>query len=69
MLMDDLRGRLGEPGATDDRRARAYLQAVEEAFGADIDYAMLVKLYGEPPSSTRSRAALQPVRVRRDAQR
>lgn len=25
---------------------RAYLQAVEEAFGDDIDYAMLVKLYG-----------------------
>jgi hypothetical protein len=26
---------------------RAYLQAVEDAFGKDIDYAMLVKLYGE----------------------
>ena len=25
---------------------RAYLEAVEEAFGADIDYGMLVKLYG-----------------------
>jgi hypothetical protein len=25
---------------------RAYLQAVEEAFGADINYGMLVKLYG-----------------------
>ncbi len=25
-----------------------YLQAVEESFGADIDYAMLVKVYGEP---------------------
>jgi IS1 family transposase len=25
----------------------AYLDAVEEAFGGDIDYAMLVKLYGE----------------------
>ena len=27
---------------------KAYLEAVEGAFGADIDYAMLVKLYGEP---------------------
>lgn len=27
----------------------AYLTAVEEAFGADIDYAMLVKLYGSNP--------------------
>ena len=25
---------------------KAYLQAVEDAFGADIDYAMLIKLYG-----------------------
>mgnify|MGYP001396377369 CR=1 FL=1 len=25
-----------------------YLAAVEESFGADIDYAMLVKIYGEP---------------------
>jgi hypothetical protein len=36
----------GEPSAADDRRTPAYLQAVEEAFGADIDYGMLVKLYG-----------------------
>ena len=31
---------------------RAYLQAVEEAFGADIDYAMLVKLYGSGAATT-----------------
>jgi IS1 family transposase len=28
---------------------RVYLDAVENAFGADIDYAMLVKLYGNDP--------------------
>jgi IS1 family transposase len=27
---------------------KSYLEAVEESFGADIDYAMLVKIYGEP---------------------
>jgi len=27
---------------------KPYLEAVESAFGADIDYAMLVKIYGEP---------------------
>jgi IS1 family transposase len=27
---------------------RAYLEAVKSAFGADIDYAMLIKLYGTP---------------------
>jgi IS1 family transposase len=26
---------------------KPYLQAIEESFGADIDYAMLVKIYGE----------------------
>jgi hypothetical protein len=31
-----------------------YLMAVEDVFGADVDYAMLVKLYGtEPESETR----------------
>ena len=28
-----------------------YLRAIEEAFGADIDFAMLVKVYGESPES------------------
>lgn len=28
---------------------RAYLDAVEEQFGADIDYGQLVKIYGEAP--------------------
>jgi hypothetical protein len=32
---------------------RPYLEAVEAAFGADIDYAMLVKLYGQDPENER----------------
>jgi IS1 family transposase len=32
----------------------AYLDAVEDAFGGDIDYAMLVKLYGEDKTLRRS---------------
>src|SRR6266853_2524211 len=51
MLMDDLRGRLVNRVQLTTDGHRAYLRAVEEAFGADIDYAMLIKLYGEPPSS------------------
>ncbi len=38
---------------------KPYLEAVEEAFGDDIDYAVLVKLYGPapegPPDSARRR--------------
>jgi IS1 family transposase len=50
-LMDDVRERLtNRVQLTTDGHA-AYLSAVEEAFGADIDFAQLVKLYGEPPSS------------------
>jgi 3-methyladenine DNA glycosylase/8-oxoguanine DNA glycosylase len=32
---------------------RPYLEAVESAFGADIDYAMLVKLYGHDQENER----------------
>ena len=32
---------------------RAYLEAVEGAFGGDVDYAQLVKLYGPSPDGAR----------------
>jgi IS1 family transposase len=55
VLMDDLSGRLAHKVqfATDGHTA--YLRAVDEAFGAGIDYAMLVKLYGESPESAKGR--------------
>ncbi len=34
---------------------KAYLEAVEGAFGADIDYGMLIKLYGNAPESSKGR--------------
>jgi len=34
---------------------RAYLVAVEEAFGYEIDYAQLVKIYGHEPTKTPER--------------
>jgi IS1 family transposase len=51
MLMDDLRQRLANRVQLTTDGHKAYLSAVEEAFGADIDYSMLIKLYGEPPGS------------------
>ena len=45
-LMDDLRSRLAERVQLTTDGHKAYLDAVEGAFGGDIDYAMLVKLYG-----------------------
>ena len=34
---------------------KPYLQAVETSFGGDIDYALLVKLYGEPKGAAQER--------------
>jgi IS1 family transposase len=49
-LMDDLRQRVTTRLQLTTDGHSPYLQAVEEAFGGDIDYAMLVKLYGAPPA-------------------
>lgn len=50
-FMEDLATRLtGRVQLTSDGH-RAYLEAVEGAFGADIDFAQLVKLYGEAPGA------------------
>ena len=46
-LMDDLRGRLVNRVQLTTDGHGAYLEAVEGAFGGDVDYAQLVKLYGE----------------------
>lgn len=45
-LMDDLRARLANRVQLTTDGHKAYLEAVEGAFGADVDYAQLVKLYG-----------------------
>jgi len=47
-FMNDVRDRLANRVHITTDGHKAYLNAVEEAFGADIDYAMLVKMYGEP---------------------
>jgi IS1 family transposase len=47
-FMDDVKDRLANRVQLTTDGHKAYLNAVEEAFGADIDYAMLVKQYGEP---------------------
>lgn len=46
ILMDDLCTRLANRVQLTTDGHRAYLEAVEDAFGADVDYAQLVKLYG-----------------------
>lgn len=46
-FMDDLCARLANRVQLTTDGHKAYLEAVEGAFGVDIDYAMLIKLYGD----------------------
>jgi hypothetical protein len=46
----DLRDRLANRVQLTSDGHRPYLTAVHSAFGSDIDYAMLVKLYGADPA-------------------
>ena len=45
-FMQDLAGRLANRVQLTTDGHRPYLSAAEDAFGGDVDYAMLVKLYG-----------------------
>lgn len=53
LFMNDLASRLSCRVQLTTDGHKAYLDAVEGAFGADVDYAMLVKLYGSSPESER----------------
>jgi IS1 family transposase len=50
-FMQDLASRLAHRVQLTTDGHRAYLSAVEDAFGGAIDYAMLVKLYGDAPGN------------------
>jgi IS1 family transposase len=55
VFMDDLASRLANRVQLTSDGHKAYLEAVEGAFGADIDYAMLVKIYGASSESAKGR--------------
>jgi len=50
-VMDDLRTRLASRVQLTTDGQHAYISAVEEAFGIDVDFAQLVKLYGHDPEA------------------
>lgn len=54
-FMDDVADRLANRVQLTTDGHNAYLEAVEGAFGADVDYAQLVKLYGTAPESAKGR--------------
>ena len=48
IFMEDLADRLAHRVQLTTDGHRAYLEAVEGAFGGDVDYSMLIKIYGNP---------------------
>ena len=54
-FIDDLAARLANRVQLTSDGHKAYLEAVEGAFGADVDYAMLNKIYGASPDSAKGR--------------
>ncbi len=54
-FMDDVASRLANRVQMTTDGYKAYLEAVEGAFGSDIDFAQLVKLYGEAPETSKGR--------------
>ena len=53
--MDDLRDRIENRVQFTSDGHKAYLQAVEGAFGGDVDYAVLHKVYGASPNSAKGK--------------
>ncbi len=54
-FMDDIAARVANRIQLTTDGHKAYLEAVEDSFGGGIDYAQLVKLYGNVPDSAKGR--------------
>jgi hypothetical protein len=61
--MRDLESRLETRVQLTTDGFKPYINAVEDTFGPDVDYAQMVKLYGQPQASAGSRNWYEPVRV------
>jgi IS1 family transposase/lambda repressor-like predicted transcriptional regulator len=54
-FIEDLASRMASRIQLTSDGHKPYVEAVEGAFGADVDYAMLVKMFGNAPESTKGR--------------
>jgi len=54
-FIEDLASRLSNRVQLTSDGHKAYLEAVEGAFGADVDYAQLIKIFGSVPESAKGR--------------
>ena len=60
-FMDDLRGRLEDRPQLSTDGLTAYREAVEGAFGGDVDFAQVIKSYGKEPGEDNERKYSPPV--------
>lgn len=65
-FMVDLASRLANRVQITSDGHKAYLEAVEEAFGIDVDYAQLVKIYGEAPEAQKRYSPAECVGCKRE---
>lgn len=65
-FMQDVADRLANRVQLTTDGHRAYLNAVEGAFGADVDYAQLVKIYGETPESEKRYSPAECIGARKE---
>ena len=54
-FLDDVKSRLTNRVQLTTDGHRAYLEAIEDTFGSDVDYAQLIKLYGDASNSEQIR--------------
>ena len=62
----DLAGRMGNRIQLTSDGHRAYLEAVEQAFGDDVDFAQLVKIYGNSPEAEKRYSGSDVIGTRKD---
>ena len=60
-LMDDLRSRLEDRPQISTDGLKAYVEAIEGAFGGDVDFAQVIKEYGKLPGADNERRYSPPV--------
>lgn len=65
-FMDDLKSRLLNRVQLSSDGHKAYLEAIEGAFGGGIDYGMVVKIYGPDPFAEKRYSSAQCIGARRD---
>jgi IS1 family transposase len=63
-FMNDLRGRIVNRIQLTSDGHKAYLAAVEDVFGMDVDYAVLQKLYGNDPGAEKRYSPAQCIGVK-----